>query len=193
MAFVFSRIPVAPIPGLLFTSGLRCSHQDCFALFSNLEASIKHAVADHNGEDMTIPCGIYECPLESGQIMLYQVLDENSEYIASGWNTNLHIHTRRKRAEGIASVFNFFFSAFLPSFKDQIEGYQATSGWGTSLKTKYSGGSNLVTPNILTPKILRPNVLSRGSVLVLTPNILTPNVLTPIFIFLNLLFILLYK
>ena len=79
MAPAFSKIPVAPIPGVLFISGLMCSHPDCFALFSNLEDSQEHAVMAHAGKMAAVTCGIYECPLKSGEVRLYRVLDENGK------------------------------------------------------------------------------------------------------------------
>ena len=39
MAPTFSKIHVAPLPGIPVISGLVCNHADCFALFSNLDDS----------------------------------------------------------------------------------------------------------------------------------------------------------
>lgn len=83
MAPAFSKIPVAPTPGISVVSGLMCSHADCFALFSNLEDSEAHAVEAHAGNVAAITCGIYKHLSTSGEIRLYRVLDENGERDAS--------------------------------------------------------------------------------------------------------------
>ncbi len=79
MAPAFSKIPVAPLPGIPLISGLKCSHLGCFALFSNLEHSEAHAAATHAGREAAISCGIYECQLTNGGVRLYRVLDEDGE------------------------------------------------------------------------------------------------------------------
>ena len=62
MAPTFSKIPVAPLPGISAISGLMCNHAGCYALFSNLEDSEEHAILAHDGQIAAITCGIYECP-----------------------------------------------------------------------------------------------------------------------------------
>lgn len=83
MAPSFSRIPVAPLPGISVISGLMCNHADCCALFSNMEDSEEHAISSHDGQVASITCGIYECPDKFGNIKLYRVLDEDGEW---QWN-----------------------------------------------------------------------------------------------------------
>lgn len=80
MAPAFSTIPVAPLPNIPLTSGLKCSHTGCFALFSNLDDSKAHAVAAHGGIVAADTCGIYECQLTNGKVRLYRVLEEDGEY-----------------------------------------------------------------------------------------------------------------
>lgn len=79
MAPAFSKFPVAAIPGIPVISGLLCSHEDCYALFSNLNDCEEHALKAHSGKVAAVTCGIYECPLKSGGIRLYRVLDEEGE------------------------------------------------------------------------------------------------------------------
>jgi len=79
MAPAFSKIPVAPLPNIPLISGLKCSHLDCFALFSDLEDSKAHATAAHAGLEAAVSCGIYERHLTNGEVRLYRVLDEDGE------------------------------------------------------------------------------------------------------------------
>jgi hypothetical protein len=62
-------------------SGLICGHAGCLALFSDLEDLKAHAVAAHVGDVTAITCGIYERRLESGELKLYRVLDENGKQL----------------------------------------------------------------------------------------------------------------
>jgi hypothetical protein len=79
MAPSFSKIPVPPIPGIAVSSGLKCSHEGCYALFSNLADSGEHAMATHEGKIMAVTCKIHKSTLETGEIRLYRVLDETRE------------------------------------------------------------------------------------------------------------------
>jgi hypothetical protein len=81
MAPGFSKIPVAPLPSIPIISGLKCSHVNCFALFSDLEDSKAHAAAAHAGLEAAVSCGIYERQLKNGKLRLYRVLEEEGEYI----------------------------------------------------------------------------------------------------------------
>lgn len=85
MAPTFSKIPVAPLPGVPVISGLMCNHADCFALFSNLDDSEEHAVLAHDEQISSITCGIYERPGKSGKIRLYRVLDDSED---GEWHSN---------------------------------------------------------------------------------------------------------
>jgi hypothetical protein len=76
---VFSKLPVVGLPDIPVVSGLKCTHTNCFALFSTLEDSKAHADAAHAGEVAATTCGIYERRLRSGTIKLYPVLDESGE------------------------------------------------------------------------------------------------------------------
>jgi hypothetical protein len=79
MAPSFSRLPIPAIPGIAAISGLRCTHTGCFALFSALADSMEHAIAEHSGKNEATTCSIYEHTLKSGEVRLYQVLDDTGE------------------------------------------------------------------------------------------------------------------
>jgi hypothetical protein len=79
MAPAFSKIPVAPIPGISIVSGLMCSHAECCALFDDLEDSKVHAIEAHGGKVAAVTCGIYKHLAQAGKTRLYRVLDENGE------------------------------------------------------------------------------------------------------------------
>jgi hypothetical protein len=72
----FSKIAVVATP---VTSGLRCGHAHCYALFSTFEDSEEHALNAHSGKILAVSCNIYEKKLESGQVQLYRALDEDGE------------------------------------------------------------------------------------------------------------------
>jgi hypothetical protein len=76
MAPSFSKIPIPAIPSIAVSSGLKCSHEGCYALFSTLADSGEHAMAKHDGKIMAATCKIHNCTLESGEVRLYRVLDE---------------------------------------------------------------------------------------------------------------------
>ena len=76
MAPTFSKIAVAPTPGITISSGLRCCHADCHALFSSIDDSEEHAFKAHSGNVDATTCKIYEYLLDSGQVRLHRVLDE---------------------------------------------------------------------------------------------------------------------
>jgi hypothetical protein len=81
MAPSFSRLPLPAIPGIAAISGLRCTHAGCFALFSALADSTDHAIAKHDGKNTATTCSIYEHALKSGEVRLYQVLDDTGEQV----------------------------------------------------------------------------------------------------------------
>jgi len=71
------------IPTTAVVSGLMCTHQDCFALFSTLDESEAHAIAVHAGKVAVTSCGIHERQLKNGKIKLYRVLEERGEYFGN--------------------------------------------------------------------------------------------------------------
>jgi len=77
---LFSRIPVLATPVI---SGLMCTHNDCFALFSTLDDSEAHAVAVHAGQAAATTCGIHERQLKNGKIKLYRVLEDSGEHFGN--------------------------------------------------------------------------------------------------------------
>lgn len=79
MAPSFSKIPVLAMPNMPIISGLMCSHEGCYALFSTLEDSKAHANAVHSGNMAAVTCGIHEFHLYNGKIRLHRVLDEIGE------------------------------------------------------------------------------------------------------------------
>jgi hypothetical protein len=79
MAPTFSKIAVVPTPGITVVSGLQCCHPDCHALFLCLEDSEEHALKSHSGNVVAATCNIYERLLDSGEVRLYRVLDEDGE------------------------------------------------------------------------------------------------------------------
>jgi hypothetical protein len=84
MAPIFSKVPVAAIPGMKVISGLMCGHANCYALFIDLEDSEQHANLVHNGKLDAVTCGIYERSTNSGKMTLFRVLDEDDrEYNAN--------------------------------------------------------------------------------------------------------------
>jgi hypothetical protein len=78
MAPVSSEIPVAPAPKISAITSLMCTHEDCFALFSNLEDSEEHAIKFHAGKVAATSCGIYEHPLQNGEVELRRILEEGN-------------------------------------------------------------------------------------------------------------------
>ena len=78
---LFSRIPVLATPDTAVISGLMCTHDDCFALFSTLDDSEAHAIAVHDGNVAATTCGIHERQLKNGKIKLYRVLEESGEHL----------------------------------------------------------------------------------------------------------------
>ena len=76
----FSKIPVLAIPTTEVVSGLMCTHNDCFALFSALDESEAHAIAVHAGQVAASTCGIHQRQLKSGKVKLYRVLEEGGEH-----------------------------------------------------------------------------------------------------------------
>ena len=72
---LFSNIPVLATPSTAVTSGLMCTHNECFALFSTLDEAKTHAIAVHAGKVAVITCGIYQHHLKNGKIRLYRVLE----------------------------------------------------------------------------------------------------------------------
>jgi hypothetical protein len=99
MAPVFSRIPVVALPGMHVISGLMCGHENCYALFTNLEDSEEHANSLHDGELRAVTSGIYEHDTDSGKKKLFRVLNgDDGEYDAKmKWMTEklLTISVRR--------------------------------------------------------------------------------------------------
>jgi hypothetical protein len=79
MAPSFSKLPIPAIPDIATTSGLRCTHAGCFALFCTLADSADHAIAKHGGKNAAVTCSIYEHTMKSGEIRLHQVLYETGE------------------------------------------------------------------------------------------------------------------
>jgi hypothetical protein len=84
MAPAFSKVAVLAAPGMTVISGLRCGHGDCYALFSTFDDSEEHAVRAHSGDEVVASCNIYERLLETGQVRLYRVLDEDGEQLIKG-------------------------------------------------------------------------------------------------------------
>lgn len=72
---LFSKIPVLAMPTTTVASGLMCTHDDCFALFSTLDESKTHAIAAHAGKVAVTTCGIHQRQLKNGKIKLYRVLE----------------------------------------------------------------------------------------------------------------------
>jgi hypothetical protein len=77
---LFSRIPVLATPATTIISGLMCTHDDCFALFSTLDDSEAHAVAVHAGQVAATTCGIHERQLKNGKIKLHRVLEDSGKH-----------------------------------------------------------------------------------------------------------------
>jgi hypothetical protein len=73
---IISNITVVATPVI---SGLRCGHAHCYELFATSENSEEHALNAHSGKVFAVLCNIYEKKLESGQVQLYRVLDEDGE------------------------------------------------------------------------------------------------------------------
>jgi len=88
----FSRVAVVATPGITVISGLRCGHADCYALFSTLEDSEEHALKAHSGIVVAATCNIQEKMLESGQLQLCRVLDEDGEEAFRKFHTYLPGH-----------------------------------------------------------------------------------------------------
>lgn len=76
---VFSKIPVLRLPHMTIVSGLKCGHLGCDALFVNLGDSKEHAVKIHDGKVAAMTCAIYEHTLNSGDMRLHRVLEEDGE------------------------------------------------------------------------------------------------------------------
>jgi len=74
-----SKVASVVTPGAAVISGLRCSHADCYALFSTLEDSEEHALEAHSGNVVAITCNLQEKILESGGVQLCRVLNEDGE------------------------------------------------------------------------------------------------------------------
>ena len=79
MAPWFLKIPIPAIPTIAVRSGLRCSDESCYALFTTLDDITVHASTMHAGKIGAVTCNIHECTLESGETRLYHVLDEAGE------------------------------------------------------------------------------------------------------------------
>ena len=79
MAPSYSKIPIPAVPTIAVRSGLRCSHESCYALFTTLDDIAVHASTMHEGKIEVVTCSIHECTFESGETRLYRVLDEAGE------------------------------------------------------------------------------------------------------------------
>jgi hypothetical protein len=99
MAPVYSKIPVAPFPGITLVSGLRCGHKGCFALFSSQDDSEEHAAMAHNGNVLAETCTIYEGCSSSGEVKLYHVVDESGEHCKTYVSGMKLTHTHQKKAK----------------------------------------------------------------------------------------------